>query len=122
MTQTALIRPAWTPRDHWPDGAGLSSSSGRSAWRCWPTFCGGDRLEGWKGDVNRATDSMARNWSRCGRAAAGPRTGNGRIRTIGAMPNSSASRKKRRKLDEMRREFDDYLRELRRAKDQKEIR
>lgn len=119
MTQTALIRPAWTPATiglmvlgfiiFWPLGLAML------AYILW-----GDRLEGWKGDVNRATDSMARNWGRCGRAAAAPRTGNV---AFDDWRDAELKRieEERRKLDEMRREFDDYLRELRRAKDQKEF-
>ena len=119
MTQTALIRPAWTPATiglmvlgfiiFWPLGLAML------AYILW-----GDRLEGWKGDVNRATDNMARTWGRCSRATASPRTGNV---AFDDWRDAELKRieEERRKLDEMRREFDDYLRELRRAKDQKEF-
>ncbi len=120
MTQTALIRPAWTPATiglmvlgfivFWPLGLAML------AYILW-----GDRLDGWKGDVNRATDAMSRNWSRCGRSAnMAPRTGNV---AFDDWRDAELKRieEERRKLDEMRKEFDDYLRELRRAKDQKEF-
>ena len=120
MTQTALIRPAWTPATiglmvlgfivFWPLGLAML------AYIMW-----GDRLDGWKGDVGRATDAMNRNWGRFGRAAAMPqRTGNV---AFDDWRDAELKRieQERRKLDEMRREFDDYLRELRRAKDQKEF-
>jgi hypothetical protein len=58
MTQTALIRPAWTPATialmvlgfmvFWPLGLAML------AYIIW-----GDRLEGFKADVNRATDNFA---------------------------------------------------------------
>lgn len=119
MTQTALVRPAWTPATiglmvlgfiiFWPLGLAML------AYILW-----GDRLEGWKTDVNRATDTMTRNWGRCSRSSASARTGNV---AFDDWRDAELKRieEERRKLDEMRREFDDYLRELRRAKDQKQF-
>jgi hypothetical protein len=58
MTQTALIRPAWTPATialmvlgfmvFWPLGLAML------AYIIW-----GDRLDAFKADVNRATDNFA---------------------------------------------------------------
>lgn len=113
----AMIRPAWTPVTiammiigfmiFWPLGLAMI------AYILW-----GDRLEEFKSGINRRTDGFSRNWGRhCGPAM---RTGNvafddwrdAEIERLEA---------ERRKLDEMRAEFDDHLRELRRAKDQTEF-
>lgn len=114
MTNTALIRPAWTPATialmvlgfivFWPLGLAML------AYILW-----GDRLDGLKSDVNRAAAGMFRS---CRRAA--PRTGNV---AFDDWRESELKRlaEERRKLDEMREEFDDYMRELRRAKDQEEF-
>ncbi|WP_306117285.1 MULTISPECIES: DUF2852 domain-containing protein [unclassified Roseitalea] len=118
MTQTAMIRPAWTPATiglmvlgfivFWPLGLAML------AYILW-----GDRLDEFKGGVNRATDDIARTFGR-GRAQASARTGN-----VAFDDWREAELKRieqeRRKLDEMREEFDSYLRELRRAKDQQEF-
>lgn len=118
MTNTALIRPAWTPATialmvlgfivFWPLGLAML------AYILW-----GDRLDGLKSDVNRATDGMFKG---CRRAShrANPRTGNV---AFDDWRESELERlaEERRKLDEMREEFDDYMRELRRAKDQEEF-
>ncbi|MGN6551464.1 MAG: DUF2852 domain-containing protein [Pararhizobium sp.] len=124
MTTTALIRPAWTPATialmvlgfmlFWPLGLAML------AYIIW-----GDRLEGFKRDVNRATDDVfagcrraTGGWRR-GRAAT-PRTGNV---AFDDWREAEVTRleEERRKLDEMRDEFDSYLRELRCAKDQEEF-
>ncbi|MFD0916791.1 DUF2852 domain-containing protein [Pseudahrensia aquimaris] len=118
----ALIRPAWTPVTiammvigfmiFWPLGLAMI------AYIIW-----GDRLDQFKADVNNATDSMANTFKR-GASYAKPhgfdRTGNvafddwreAELRRLD---------EKRRELDSMRAEFDDYARELRRAKDQEEF-
>jgi len=118
MNTTALIRPAWTPATialtvigfmvFWPLGLAMI------AYIIW-----GDRLDGFKRNANRMTDGM---WS-CGRKASyrgHARTGNVAFddwRTT-ELERLAAER---RKLDEMRESFDDYARELRRAKDQDEF-
>lgn len=121
MNTTALIRPAWTPATialmvvgfmvFWPLGLAML------AYIVW-----GDRLDGWKRDVNAATDN-----------AFGAMRGFGRSRTQGFGRTGNVAfddwREKelerldeeRRKLDEMREEFETYARELRRAKDQEEF-
>ncbi|TKT82762.1 DUF2852 domain-containing protein [Aquamicrobium sp. LC103] len=118
MTKTALIRPAWTPATialmvigfmvFWPLGLAML------AYIIW-----GDRLEGFKGDVNRATDGF---FAGCRKAS-----GRGFAQTGNVAFDDWREKElerlaeERRKLDEMRTEFDDYARELRRAKDQEEF-
>ncbi|MVA96850.1 DUF2852 domain-containing protein [Nitratireductor sp. CAU 1489] len=121
MTTSALIRPAWTPATialmvlgfivFWPLGLAML------AYILW-----GDRLDGFKRDVNEATDGLF--------AACRPRKGGryGRHAHTGNVAFDDWRSKElerieaeRRKLEEMREEFDDYLRELRRAKDQEEF-
>ncbi len=119
MTNTALIRPAWTPATiglmvlgfivFWPLGLAML------AYILW-----GDRLDDFKRDVNRATDGMFAGCKRAGRGASAARTGNvafddWRESELERLANE------RRKLEEMREEFDEYVRELRRAKDQDEF-
>ncbi|MCK9551056.1 DUF2852 domain-containing protein [Aquamicrobium sp.] len=122
MNTTALIRPAWTPATialmvigfmvFWPLGLAML------AYIIW-----GDRLEGFKKDVNRATDGI---FAGC-RRGADKAQGWGRTRTgnvaFDDWREKELSRldEERRKLDEMLSEFDDYARELRRAKDQDEF-
>lgn len=120
MNANALIRPAWTPATialmvigfmvFWPLGLAML------AYIIW-----GDRLEGFKRDVNRATDGIF----------AGCRGRHRHHRGFGRTGNVAFDdwrekeleriEEERRKLDEMREEFDSYLRELRRAKDQEEF-
>lgn len=121
MNTTALIRPAWTPATialmvvgfmvFWPLGLAML------AYILW-----GDRLDGFKSKM-----SGGENWFRgCsakrGRGHRGSfyRTGNVAFddwRTA----ELERIEAERRKLDETRQEFDDYLNELRRAKDQEEF-
>ena len=119
MTRNAIIRPAWTPATialmiisfmvFWPLGLAML------AYILW-----GDRLDEFKSEVNRATDRFSCNWGRNGRHAHVARTGNV---AFDDWREAELTRleEERRKLDEMRSEFDDYLRELRRAKDQSEF-
>lgn len=120
MTQSALIRPAWTPATialmvlgfmiFWPLGLAML------AYIIW-----GERLDGFKRDVNTATDDFASKFrgNRCGPRRA-VRTGNV---AFDDWREAELERlhEERMKLDEMRAEFDDYSRELRRAKDQEEF-
>lgn len=125
MNTTALIRPAWTPATialmvlgfmvFWPLGLAML------AYIIW-----GDRLDGFKRDVNQATDGFfASCKGRGGRHAR--RHGGGHARTgnvaFDDWRDAELTRieEERRKLDEMREEFDGYMRELRRAKDQEEF-
>lgn len=124
MTRNALIRPAWTPATialmiigfmvFWPLGLAML------AYILW-----GDRLDEFKAEVNRTTDRFTA-WGRngaCGRSARQgftSRTGNVAFDDW-RETEMKRIEEERRKLDEMLHEFDDYLRELRRAKDQQEF-
>ena len=128
MNTSALIRPAWTPATialmvigfmvFWPLGLAML------AYIIW-----GDRLDGFKRDVNRATDGVfagcrrsadkAHRWGH-GSARPGPRTGNV---AFDDWRDKELERlaEERKKLDDALAEFDEYARELRRAKDQEEF-
>jgi hypothetical protein len=117
MTKTALIRPAWTPATialmvvgfmvFWPLGLAML------AYILW-----GDRLDDFKGDWTRTRDKF---FGACGKGhAMQGRTGNVAFDDW-REKEMERIEEERRKLDEMRAEFDDYLRELRRAKDQEEF-
>jgi hypothetical protein len=124
MNTTALIRPAWTPATialmvigfmvFWPLGFAML------AYIIW-----GDRLDGFKRDVNRATDGIFTGCRRGSEKAA--RWGHGSSRTGNVAFDDWREKElerlaeERRKLDEMLSEFDEYARELRRAKDQEEF-
>jgi hypothetical protein len=124
MNTTALIRPAWTPATialmvigfmvFWPLGFAML------AYIIW-----GDRLEGFKRDANRATDGI---FAGCRRGAdKAHRWGHGSARTGNVAFDDWREKElerlaeERKKLDDMLTEFDDYARELRRAKDQEEF-
>ena len=120
MNTTALIRPAWTPATialmvlgfvvFWPLGLAML------AYILW-----GDRLDGFKRDVNRKTDGFfASCRGRHSHHRSYGRTGNiafdeWREKELERLATE------RQKLDETLKEFDSYLRELRRAKDQEEF-
>ena len=124
MNTTALIRPAWTPATialmvlgfvvFWPLGLAML------AYIIW-----GDRLDGFKRDVNKATDGI---FAGCRRGAdKAHRWGHASARTGNVAFDDWRDKElerlaeERRKLDEALAEFDDYARELRRAKDQEEF-
>ncbi|PDT15051.1 hypothetical protein CO670_20055 [Rhizobium sp. J15] len=120
MNQSALLRPDWTPATialmilgfmvFWPLGLAMLAY-----------IIFGERLRGFKRDVNQATDGI---FASCRRS-------HGRYRPHFSTGNVAFDdwrkteldriEEERRKLDEMREEFDAYLRELRRAKDQEEF-
>jgi hypothetical protein len=89
----------------------------------------GDRLDGFKRDVNRTTDGIfagcrrgadkAHRWGHGSRGMGG-RTGNV---AFDDWRDKELERlaEERRRLDDMLAEFDEYARELRRAKDQEEF-
>lgn len=118
MTQSAaMLRPAWTPATialmvlgfmvFWPLGLAML------AYILW-----GDRLGDFKREVNRATGDA---FSGCRRATRSHvRTGNVAFDDWRETELERLA-EERRKLDEMRDEFDEYVRELRRAKDQEEF-
>ena len=115
-----MIRPAWTPVTialmiigfmiFWPLGLAML------AYILW-----GDRLDEFKSEVNRATDRMGCAFGRH------HRHGHHRAHTgnvaFDEWRETELTRleEERRRLDEARAEFDEYLRELRRAKDQEEF-
>ena len=118
----ALIRPAWTPVTigitlalflvgAWPFALAMM------AYIIW-----GDRLDAFKADANRATDSLFQQFGQFGR---GTPAGFGRSGNVAFDDWREAEMKRldeeRRKLAEMEREFVDYQRELRRAKDREEF-
>ena len=120
MNTTALIRPAWTPATialmvlgfvvFWPLGLAML------AYILW-----GDRLDGFKRDVNLKTDGIfASCRGRHARHHGFGRTGNIAFDDWREKELERLS-EERRKLDEMLKEFDSYARELRRAKDQEEF-
>lgn len=120
MNQSALLRPDWTPATvalmvlgfvvFWPLGLAMLAY-----------ILFGDRFREFKRDANTMADGM---FSKC--RSAGRR---GYSRHFTGNVAFDDWRKKeldrleeeRRKLDEMRAEFDEYMRELRRAKDQEEF-
>ena len=119
MTQ-ALIRPAWTPVTiammiigfmiFWPLGVAII------AYIIW-----GDRLDQFKSDINNATEKASCMFKRSETSfKSHSRTGN-----VAFDDWREAELKRlheeRMKLDAMRAEFDDYARELRRAKDEAEF-
>lgn len=120
MTQTAMIRPAWTPATialmvlgfvvFWPLGLAML------AYIVW-----GDRLDSFKADINRATDEFTgsfRKHRHCGHG----RTSSGNA-AFDEYRDAELSRldEERKKLDEMRREFDQHMRDLRMARDREEF-
>ena len=122
MHTHALIRPAWTPATialmvlgfvvFWPLGLAML------AYIIW-----GDRLDGFKRDVNARTDGFfasCRGRHRHHKGHGYGRTGN---LAFDDWREKELERlaEERRKLDEARSEFDAYARELRRAKDQQEF-
>ena len=124
MTNSALIRPAWTPATialmilgfmiFWPLGLAML------AYILW-----GDRLDGFKSDINRATDDVAckfRSSFKSDHQARSRQSNTGNVAFDDWREVELARlEEERRKLDEMRHEFDEYLRELRRARDQEEF-
>ena len=117
MTKTALIRPAWTPATialmvvgfvvFWPLGLAML------AYILW-----GERLGEFKGDWGKARSGLFGSCRRRGHGFS--RTGNV---AFDEWRDKELERlaEERRKLEELREEFDAYARELRRAKDQQEF-
>ncbi|MCQ4633816.1 DUF2852 domain-containing protein [Shinella sp. CPCC 100929] len=124
MNQSALIRPDWTPATialmvlgfvvFWPLGLAMLAY-----------IIFGDRLKSFKKDANETVDGM---FASCRSKWGGRRGGSSFRSATGNVAfddwrDAELSRldEERRKLDEMREEFDSYVRELRRAKDQEEF-
>lgn len=117
MTKTAIIRPAWTPATialmvlgfvaFWPLGLAML------AYILW-----GDRLGEFKGDWSKAGKNL---FGSCRKRSHGfERTGNVAFDEWRGKELERLA-EERRKLEELREEFDSYARELRRAKDQQEF-
>ena len=120
MNQSALIRPDWTPATialmvlgfvvFWPLGLAMLAY-----------IIFGERLQGFKRDANRKADGIFASCRRTkNRYQSHFTTGNV---AFDDWRKAELDRldEERRKLDEMREEFDNYARELRRAKDQEEF-
>ncbi len=116
MNASTMIRPAWTPATvaltvagfmiFWPLGLAMLA---------YVIF--GDRFEGFKRDANATVDGMFRS---CRKSSSYSATGNvafdeWREKEIERL------NEERRKLDELRADFEEELRELRRAKDQEDF-
>jgi len=118
MTHTAFIRPAWTPATialmiigfmiFWPLGLAML------AYILW-----GDRLDDFKKDINKATDTVSEKFSTSCRRRSYD-TGNVAFDEWREVELARLE-EERRKLDESIREFEEYQRELRRAKDKEEF-
>ncbi len=117
---SALIRPAWTPITiammiigfmiFWPLGLAMI------AYILW-----GDRLEDFKSNVNNRTDRFAKGWSRdCGSMRKSARSGNVAFDDWRDQEIERLAQE-RRKLEEMRAEFENHVNELRRSKDKREF-
>lgn len=120
MNQSAMIRPDWTPATialmvlgfvvFWPLGLAMLAY-----------ILFGEKLKTFKKDANDTVDGMCSAFKRGGRRSNWThRTGNV---AFDDWREAELARldEERRKLDEMREEFDSYARELRRAKDQEEF-
>lgn len=120
MNQSALLRPDWTPATvalmvlgfmvFWPLGLAMLAY-----------ILFGDRFKEFKHNANQSVDGM---FAKC-------RTGGFRSRSKSSTGNVAFDdwrraeidriEAERQKLNEMRDEFDSYMRELRRARDQEEF-
>ncbi|WP_079212496.1 DUF2852 domain-containing protein [Brucella pituitosa] len=122
MTNSALIRPAWTPATialmvlgfifFWPLGLAML------AYIIW-----GDRLSDFKRQVNEKTDSMFGSFRNCGKSESfgfGGTTGNAAFDDW-RREELDRLAEERRKLEEARADFEAYAQELRRARDKEEF-
>ncbi|MEN5299760.1 DUF2852 domain-containing protein [Ochrobactrum sp. S1502_03] len=122
MTNSALIRPAWTPATialmvlgfifFWPLGLAML------AYIIW-----GDRLGDFKRQVNEKTDSMFGSFRNCGKSESfgfGGSTGNAAFDDW-RREELERLAEERRKLEEARADFEAYAQELRRARDKEEF-
>ncbi|WP_084365910.1 DUF2852 domain-containing protein [Rhizobium sp. RU36D] len=120
MNQSALLRPDWTPATvvlmvlgfmvFWPLGLAMLAY-----------ILFGERFKGFKRDANQTADTI---FAKCRGAGfrSRPHFSTGNV-AFDDWRKAELDRieAERRKLDEMRDEFDGYMRELRRAKDQEEF-
>jgi hypothetical protein len=128
MNQQALIRPEWTPATialmvlgfvvFWPLGLAMLAY-----------ILFGDRLRDFKREANAKADGFFSGLRRSGRRApfatgtysTGPYSTGNVAFDEWRKAELDRMEEQRRRMDEMREEFDSYLRELRRAKDQEEF-
>src|SRR5262245_50810552 len=121
MNQSAMIRPDWTPATialmvlgfvvFWPLGLAMLAY-----------ILFGEKLKTFKKDANDTVDGMCSAFKRNGRRSNWTQHRTGNV-AFDDWREAELARldEERRKLDEMREEFDTYVRELRRAKDQEEF-
>ncbi|MBP1858780.1 DUF2852 domain-containing protein [Rhizobium herbae] len=121
MNQSALIRPDWTPATiammvlgfvvFWPLGLAMLAY-----------ILFGERLKSFKKDANATVDGFCSSFKRKSQRYGRPGFGTGNV-AFDDWRDAELSRleEERRKLDEMREQFDEYVRELRRAKDQEDF-
>ncbi|MDO9416823.1 DUF2852 domain-containing protein [Pararhizobium sp.] len=121
MNQSALIRPDWTPATiglmvlgfvvFWPLGLAMLAY-----------IIFGDRLKTFKKNANDQVDGLCSSFRRGRSPRRGYSFNTGNV-AFDDWRDAELTRldEERRKLDEMREEFDAYVRELRRAKDQDEF-
>lgn len=115
----SLIRPAWTPVTiammvvgfmiAWPLGLAML------AYIIW-----GDRLEAFKSDVNKATDRVADTFKTATTSRRTPYSGNAAFDEWRELELARLD-EERKKLDDTMAEFDQYQRDLRRARDKEEF-
>jgi hypothetical protein len=126
MYRTAYLRPDWTPATialmvlgffvFWPLGLAMLAY-----------ILFGERLQAFKRDANEKIDGFTKSchggrWRNNGFGHRHHHFSTGNM-AFDDWRKAEMDRieEERRKLDEMRAEFDDYMRELRRAKDQEEF-
>ncbi|MDR6631819.1 hypothetical protein J2X72_000590 [Phyllobacterium sp. 1468] len=121
MNTSALIRPGWSPATialmiigfmlFWPLGLAML------AYIVW-----GNRFGGFKHEMNNAADNVCGAFRRRSQHFGRGPFGTGNI-AFDEWREKELQRldEERRKLEEMRTEFEDYARELRRAKDREEF-
>ncbi|WP_176085587.1 DUF2852 domain-containing protein [Martelella sp. HB161492] len=122
MNETALLRPAWTPLTialmvigfvvFWPLGLVML------AYIIW-----GDRFYRPGDDFSRTSRRAFRACKRRMRGTGGPTARDSGNSAFDEWRRAEMDRieEERRKLDEMHAEFDDYMRELRKARDREEF-
>ncbi|MDR6755913.1 biopolymer transport protein ExbB/TolQ [Mycoplana sp. BE70] len=121
MNQSALLRPDWTPATialmvlgfmvFWPLGLAMLAY-----------IIFGERLKSFKKDANERADGFFASCRGHRRGFRGHGFGSGNV-AFDEWRDAELKRleEERRKLDEMREEFDAYMHELRKAKDKEEF-
>lgn len=121
MNQSALLRPDWTPATvalmvlgfmvFWPLGLAMLAY-----------ILFGQRFQGLKQTANSAADDVISKYRRWNERNSAPFSSSGNM-AFDEWRRAELDRlaEQQRKLDAMRDEFETYVRELRRAKDQEEF-